>query len=223
MLVRGGRRMALMPPSDFRPPLERPAAEPTLDELLDLWTAQERRRSQRAREAEWQRVQNEARRTAQGEIIARKGEANLPGLLRDEASFGRHARAALRAEASFGRVWSIRGRRRYLVAGLVRAGRGGGCRAMENLATARAGRARMLPGDVAGHRVGWFPDSGLVFAEGHPAHDRLACPDDLPAVLLKVEDSMCAADIPVSADLWAGVRRLDAAVDLATDSRAEGL
>lgn len=213
--------MALMPPSDFRPPLERAASEPTLDELLDLWTAQQRRRSQRAREAEWRRVQGEARRTAQGEIIARKGEANLPGFLRDEATFGRHARAALRTEASFGRVVQA-GVDTWSPAWYVQDG-GSGWRAMENLATAKAGRARMLPDDVAGHRVGWFPDSGLVFAEGHPARDGLACPDDLPAVLLTIEQSMRAADIPVSVELRAGVRRLDAAVDLATDSRAEGL
>jgi hypothetical protein len=42
-------------------------------------------------------------------------------------------------------------------------------------------------------------------------------------VLLNVEDSMRAADIPVSVELRAGVLRLDAAVDLATNSRAEGL
>src|ERR1041384_8362078 len=96
--------MALMPPSDFRPPLERPASEPTLDELLGLWAARERRRSQRAREAEWRHVQEEARRTAQDEIIARKGEAQLPGFLRDDTKFGPHARAALRVEASSGRV-----------------------------------------------------------------------------------------------------------------------
>ena len=65
MLGAGRRPMALKPPSDFRPPLE-PASEPTLDELLELWTAQQRRRSQRAREAEWHRVQEETRRTAQG-------------------------------------------------------------------------------------------------------------------------------------------------------------
>jgi hypothetical protein len=213
--------MALMPPSDFRPPLERPASEPTLDELLGLWAARERRRSQRARDAEWRRVQEEVRRTAQGEVIARKGEAHLPGFLRDEASFGSHARAALRAEPSFGRVAQA-GVDTWSPAWYVPEG-GPGWRAMEALATAKAGRARMLPDDVLGHRVGWFPDSGLVFAEGHPAPDRLACPDDLPAALLEVEDCMRAADIPVSVDLRAGVRRLDAAVDLATDSRAEGL
>jgi hypothetical protein len=45
----------------------------------------------------------------------------------------------------------------------------------------------MVPGHVAGHRLGWFPESALVFAEGHPAAGDLGCADDLPDVLERLE------------------------------------
>jgi hypothetical protein len=201
--------MPLSPPSDFQPPSFGPRIEPTLEELRALWDEHERRRAERARAKQWLDVREAARRSAAGAVVARHGEAALPSYLREEMSFGPHARASLRAEAQSGRVVRA-GVDTWSPAWYVQEG-DPGWRAMESLATARAGRARMLPEDVAGHRVGWFPDSGLVFAEGHAARDGLACPDELPDVLLDVEDSMRAADIPVSADLRAGVRRLDAA------------
>lgn len=145
----------------------------------------------------------------------------LPSYLRDEASFGAHARAALRAKPRSGRVvragvdtWSPGV---YLPEGCA------GRTALESLATIKAGRARMVPGDVAGHRVGWFPDSALVFAEGHPAPGDLGCPDDLPDVLERLELEMGSIGVLVSPSSRAGVRRIDAAVDLTTDSRSEGL
>ena len=95
--------------------------------------------------------------------------------------------------------------------------------ALESLATIKAGRARMVPGDVAGHRVGWFPESALVFAEGHPAPGDLGRADDLSDVLERLELDMGSMGVLVSPSSRAGVRRLDAAVDLATDSRSEGL
>ena len=213
--------MPLSPPSDFQPPTDGPQTEPTHEDLRALWDEHERRRAERARAKQWLDVRETARRSAAGAVVARHGEEALPSYLRDDVSFGPSARASLRAEARSGRVVRA-GVDTWSPAWYVQEG-GPGWRAMEGLATARAGRARMLPDDVAGHRVGWFPDSGLVFAEGHPARDGLACPDGLPEVLLEVEDSMRSAGIPVSADLRAGVRRVDAAVDLATDSRAEGL
>ena len=114
-------------------------------------------------------------------------------------------------------------------------------RAMSELATVPATRSRLLEDTILGHRVGWFPASGLVFAEGHPGGDRLGCPDDLPAVLGYLEQAMWDHGIPVSPrrsrSVWAssrpqtadrsagfaGVRRLDATCDLAFASGAEGL
>jgi len=56
--------------------------------------------------------------------------------------------------------------------------------AMEHLATERASRSRLLPEKIAGHRVGWFPGSRLVFAEGRPGGDEGLCePGELPGVL----------------------------------------
>ena len=63
--------------------------------------------------------------------------------------------------------------------------------AMEHLATDRAARARLLPESVAGHRVGWFPGSRMVFAEGRPGGDLgLSDPGDLPGVLKVLRDSI---------------------------------
>jgi hypothetical protein len=168
MLMRGGR-MTLMPPSDFRPPLERPAAEPTLDELLDLWTAQERRRSQRAREAEWRRVQDDARRTAQGEIIARKGEANLPASLRVVDDRGRQASRTGRLNRELHRAAiSTRSLAPASTPDRLRAGTG--------VATTRAGRRQrdrigarptgktveVRPSSSAGAITEWASGGGLV-------------------------------------------------------------
>jgi hypothetical protein len=103
----------------------------------------------------------------------------------------------------------------------------------------------MLEHSVEGHRVGWFPGSGLAFAEGHPGGDRLGCPDDLPEVLCALERALWDRDIPVeprrSRSVWdgpcgpqkrqgghrstgfAGVRRLDVTCDLDFAAGAEGL
>jgi len=213
--------MPLSPPSDFHPPADRSADEPTNEELRALWDASERRRQERARETEWRRLRDTARRTAADTVVARHGVEALPSYLRDEASFGEHARASLRAAPRSGRVvragvdtWSPAW---YLPEGCS-------CRtALESLATIKAGRARMMPGDAAGHRVGWFPESALVFAEGHPALGDLGCADDLPDVLERLELEMGSMGVLVSPSSRAGVRRLDAAVDLATDCRSEGL
>jgi hypothetical protein len=195
--------MPLRPPSDFRPPAAEPSRrQPTPEELHALWDAQERRRQERVREAEWRRVREKARRTAAGAVVAQHGTEALPSYLRDEASFGAQARASLRTKPRSGRV--------------VRAGidtwspawylqeRCAGRTALESLATVKAGRARMVPGDVAGHRVGWFPDSGLVFAEGHPAPGGLGCADDLPDVLERLELEMASMGMLVSPSSRAG-------------------
>jgi hypothetical protein len=116
-------------------------------------------------------------------------------------------------------------------------------RSLEELATEASARAWLLPEQVAGHRVGWFPSSGLVFAEGHPSLDeaRLASPDDLPAVLEHIETEMADRGLPLpmgtAYTAWdgpgtatstrfpgsCGVRRLDATVDLRFETPAHGL
>jgi hypothetical protein len=63
--------MPLSPPSDFHPPADRSADEPTNEELRALWDASERRRQERARETGWRRLRETARRTAADTVVAR--------------------------------------------------------------------------------------------------------------------------------------------------------
>lgn len=117
--------------------------------------------------------------------------------------------------------------------------------AMEHLATDRAARSRLLSEKVAGHRVGWFPGSRLVFAEGRPGGEEGLCdPGDLPGVASLLADSIrdrgirlpehayCPNGIPDGAlrrkavlgdSGFAGVRRLDSTVDLRFGGGATGL
>lgn len=114
-------------------------------------------------------------------------------------------------------------------------------RAMEALATEPASRSRLLPEVVAGHRVGWFPGSGLLFAEGHPGSEGLCGAGALPAAASRVRDGL--GDLGVLPPSWrywglvgprgfrkatggagfGGIRRLDSTVDLRFDSSVEGL
>jgi hypothetical protein len=114
-------------------------------------------------------------------------------------------------------------------------------RAMTALATVPAARSKLIAAPIAGQRVGWFPDSGLIFSEGHPSPDGLASADALPALRDRVEDGLAAIGVPLdprrtvrrwNADLpqcsdrragFAGVRRLDATCDLAFASPVHGL
>ena len=109
------------------------------------------------------------------------------------------------------------------------------------MATERGPRSQLLPEAVAGHRVGWFPGSGLLFAEGHPDPNGLCRADALPAAATSIAEALGDRGIiPPSWRLWSlvgpdgprvatggtgfgGVRRLDSTVDLAFESPAEGL
>ncbi len=117
--------------------------------------------------------------------------------------------------------------------------------AMEHLATDRAARSRLLPEKVAGHRVGWFPGSRLVFAEGRPGGEEGLCdPGDLPGVarLLAegirdrgvrlpqhdylpngIPDGALRRSASLGGSGFSGVRRLDSTVDLRFDSSGRGL
>jgi hypothetical protein len=106
---------------------------------------------------------------------------------------------------------------------------------MASIATAAAaGRAFVVPEAIAGHRVGWFPAAGVIFAEGHPGGDELGAPAALPGAFGRLERELLAVDVPLPAGVagedwlgdesfgFAGVRRLDATVNLRTGSAGEG-
>lgn len=115
------------------------------------------------------------------------------------------------------------------------------CRAMESLATIPAKRSRLIDTEIVGHKVGWFPGSRLLFAEGHPSTQGLCKARDLPGALHAVAEGL--ADLGVIPPAYAlfpeagphgpnaalggsgfgGVRRLDATVDLVFDRPSEGL
>lgn len=115
------------------------------------------------------------------------------------------------------------------------------CRAMEALATERAARSRLLPEAVAGHRVGWFPGSRMLFAEGHPSEDGLCRADALPGALERLSEGLSDRGVlppefpvrpivgPAGVRLqtggvgFGGVRRLDSTVDVEFEDPAEGL
>ena len=120
-----------------------------------------------------------------------------------------------------------------------------GHRAIEALATERAPRSRLIPEQVEDHRVGWFPGTRLLFAEGHPSPGGLAKADQLPDAFQRLSEALCDRGVlppthrlaplqKVSADGlvtlpvlggsgFAGVRRLDSTVDLHFDDPLKGL
>jgi hypothetical protein len=91
------------------------------------------------------------------------------------------------------------------------------------LATVQAGRAYLVPEKVGDHRVGWFPESGLVFAEGHPAGDELCRAQDLQPVFRHLLNEMVKIGIAIDGNRPAHVRRLDVAADVWMKSPSIGL
>ena len=115
-------------------------------------------------------------------------------------------------------------------------------KAMEALASDPAKRSFLLPEAVHGHRVGWFPGTRLLFAEGHPGgEDGLCAGHKLPDALQRVSEGLRDRGIlPPRFPLrprfdarnraikeggvgFAGLRRLDSTVDLCFETAAEGL
>ncbi len=212
--------MALRPPKDFAPPAA-PPRPPGERELRALWQRQERSRRERDRAGEWRAVLEEARRDPGEELRPAPPGAELPAYLCDRLALGPHARAALRPVPRQDRVlaagidtispcW-------YAEPGSPLA------RAMRALATQQSGPAWLLPDSVGCYRVGWFADPGLVFAEGRPGGEALCAAAELPAALRRLRRDLEDLGIPLASVPDGGLRRLDVAVDLATDSAAEGL
>lgn len=106
-------------------------------------------------------------------------------------------------------------------------------RAMRSLASVKIARGFALEESIAGHKIGWFPSANLIFAEGHPAGDRLGAAADLAPVALGIEEALHDYGIPVPLNVapwdrsgsigFAGVRRLDITADLRFPDPAQGL
>lgn len=113
-------------------------------------------------------------------------------------------------------------------------------RALRELAIVPTARGRLLADPIAGYRVGVTGgrDMPMMWAEGHPGGDRLALPDLLPVELdrlaVALDDFGLPAPRGASFDAWAegpgadregfaGIRRLDATVNIASSSTPEGL
>ncbi len=211
--------MALRPPDDFAVASGAPES-PSLRELRELWERHQATRRERERAARWREVLEEVRRTSEGELASAE-PAVLPEYLDGRLGLGPHSRGALRPLPRSGRLlaagvdtlsicW-------YAEPGTPLA------RAMQALAVQQVRRAALLPEPVGGYRVGWFPEHGLVFAEGRPGGDALVSAADLPALMRRLDQMLGDLGIPVASVSNAGLRRLDVAADICTDSAAEGL
>jgi hypothetical protein len=122
---------------------------------------------------------------------------------------------------------------------------GAAARALQALATQPAARSKILPDKVDGYTVGYVKSHGMAWIERAPSRDstdRLLRGSELPSVVEKMESTLSDLGIPLSArrarstrhmtdyDVAmpgepgrAGVRRLDATVDLRFANGAEGL
>jgi hypothetical protein len=193
---------------------------PGEEELRALWRRHEAERRRRERAREWGRVQEGVRRDPGGELRPAAHGPIPPDYLGEPAALGPHSRSALRPLPREGRVfatgvdtWSPCW---YAEPGSPLA------RALRGLASQASQRAWLLPDPIAGHRVGWFPEPRLVFAEGRVGGGALRAAAQLPAVLADLSTALGDLGIPLAAAPCAGLRRLDLAADLRVDSPAEG-
>jgi hypothetical protein len=84
--------------------------------------------------------------------------------------------------------------------------------------------SRLLPDPLpSGHRVGYFPAYGLMFAEGHPSPDGLAPGDSLGDRLCSLEVELSDLGLRMGGSSFAGVRRMDATADLKFADRTHGV
>lgn len=201
-----------------------PTAEvelPSEEELRELWARHELSRRERERMAAWRELLEGVRRDRGGALGAVDEGGEVPAYVRDRLAVGPQSREALRPRPAAGRVmatgvdtmspcW-------YAEPGSPLAA------AMAALATANSRFAALLPEPVGGYRVGWFPESGLVFAEGRPAEEGLAGPEEAIGATEALADQLGALGVSVGDVPSGGLRRLDIAVDLWMDSMLEGL
>jgi hypothetical protein len=212
--------MALLPPADFSPPPSE-RVEPSEDELRLLWRARERARLERGRVVAWRGAVEELRRGSRGDLRTASPEATIPAFAREPGTFGPDSRASLRPVPRSGRVMEVG--IDTISVGWYAEPTSKVARALTGLADFRARGAVLLSERVGGFRVGWFPASGLVFAEGHPSPGRLCSCDELPGALGRLDDELWDVGIPVAEVPSAGVRRLDVSADVEFDSAPEGL
>jgi hypothetical protein len=165
-------------------------------------------------------VQRNLRRAPDGELVPSASARPSRADPREPAALGPHSRAALRPLPREGRVfatgvdtWSPCW---YAEPGSPLA------RALRALASQASQRAWLLPEPIAGHRVGWFPEPRLVFAEGRAGAGALRVAGELPSVLTDLSAALADLGIPLAATPCDGLRRLDLAADLRVDSPAEG-
>ena len=212
--------MALRPPHDFAPPVSEERS-PSERELRELWDRHETRCRDRERKAEWRRVVEDVRRSSDGALHSSKATRALPAYMQDRAAFGPQAREALRPEPRQGRV-AAAGIDTWSPCWYAEPGSPLG-RAIQALATQRSRFACLLPEGVDGYRVGWFPDARLVFAEGRPRGEELVVASDLPQAMRRLRRSLGDLGLPLAGVPSGGLRRIDVAADLWTDSAPEGL
>ncbi len=211
--------MALRPPRDFAPP-ESKQSPPSERELRELWERQERARAERERAQEWRALLEGARRDGSGRLRA-TAKGAVPSYLSDRDAIGPDSRGALRPEPRRGRV-AATGLDTFSPCWYAQPG-SPLARAMSGLATVRSSFAALLPEAVEGCRVGWFPDSGLVFAEGRLGGEGLLPAPAVAKRMERLEGSLGDLGIGVKGVGSGGLRRLDVAVDLWMDSAVEGL
>lgn len=209
----------LRPPVDFNPPI--PKAEPTLEDLVHAWEAGENARRERERTRLWNMAREAAREDAIEGFRLRGDIGRCPDFLTDARTYGPHARNAL-PRAGGGRVAGA-GVDTWSPAWYVPDGSATQAAIAERL-PGEGHRARVLQDVVEGHRVMWFPDAGMLAAEGHPVSGRLAAGDELPAVHERLRASISEVlGADVEAEWTAGVRRLDATCDVPHAEPAEGI
>jgi hypothetical protein len=144
-----------------------------------------------------------------------------PRLARAGVSFGPSAKEQLGPALGEGRVFAT-GLDTWSLCWYGQPGSALHC-SLRALATQQAGRALLLPERVLGHRVGWFPDHGLVFAEGRLGPDEGLCRvSDVQSRAAALIEELGNLGIPIDGLSSARVRRLDVAADLWTGSSAQG-
>lgn len=90
---------------------------------------------------------------------------------------------------------------------------------------AGAGGARMLKDpSPSGHRLGFYPSVGLMFAEGHPAGDgQLAQGDSLGYRLADLEIELSQLGLHMGGTKFDGMGRIDATADLRFAEKSAGV